>query len=116
MPAEPPQELPAQPATEPRARLALAADFPAATREEWRDLVAAVLAKSGVAEDADPEDALSSTTYDGIRIRPLYTADDAPSLDAAGRPGHPPFVRGATEHGAAATGWDVRTRHADPDA
>ncbi|MDT4911233.1 MAG: methylmalonyl-CoA mutase [Pseudonocardiales bacterium] len=116
MPAEPPQELPAQAATDPPATLALAADFPAPTRDEWRALVAAVLAKSGVAEDADPEDALSSTTYDGIRIRPLYTADDAHGVDADGLPGHPPFVRGATERGAAATGWDVRTRHADPDA
>ena len=94
--------------------LALAADFPAATREQWRALVSAVLAKSGV--DGDPEDALSSTTYDGIPIRPLYTAQDAHGVDADGLPGHPPFVRGATEAGTAATGWDVRTRHADADA
>jgi methylmalonyl-CoA mutase len=94
--------------------LALAADFPTPTREQWRALVAAVLAKSGVS--GDPEDALSYTTYDGIRIKPLYTAEDAHGTDADGLPGHPPFVRGATEDGAAATGWDVRTRHADPDA
>jgi methylmalonyl-CoA mutase len=93
--------------------LVLAADFPAAGRDEWRALVSAVLTRSGI--DGDPEDALSSTTYDGIRIKPLYTADDAHDLDADGLPGHPPFVRGATEVGAAATGWDVRTRHADAD-
>ena len=74
--------------------LALAADFPNPTREEWRALVAAVLAKSGVT--GDPEDALASLTYDGIRIKPLYTPEDGPALDAAGLPGHPPFVRGAT--------------------
>src|SRR4051812_2464851 len=94
--------------------LALAADFPTPTRAEWRTLVAAVLAKSGV--DADPEQALSHTTYDGITIKPLYTAEDAHSLDADGLPGHPPYVRGATEDGATASGWDVRTRHAGPDA
>jgi methylmalonyl-CoA mutase len=105
--------MPAEP-LEPQS-LALAADFPTPSRAEWRALVAAVLAKSGVAEDVDPEDALSYTTYDGIRIKPLYTADDAHDLDADGRPGHPPFVRGATPDGATAAGWDVRVRHADPD-
>jgi methylmalonyl-CoA mutase len=95
--------------------LALAADFPAPTRDEWRALVAAVLAKSRAGGGVDPEDALSHTTYDGIRIKPLYTAEDVHGVDSDGLPGHPPFVRGATENGAAATGWDVRTRHADPD-
>jgi methylmalonyl-CoA mutase len=116
MPAQPPEELPAEPATAAPASLALAADFPPPSRDEWRALVSAVLAKSGIGEDADPEDAVSFRTYDGIRIRPLYTADDAPPLDAAGLPGAPPFVRGATPAAEAAIGWDVRTRHADPDA
>jgi methylmalonyl-CoA mutase len=93
--------------------LGLAQDFPAPARDEWRALVAAVLAKSGI--EGDPEDALSSTTYDGIRVKPLYTADDVHGVEADGLPGHPPFVRGATEDGAAAAGWDVRTWHADPD-
>ena len=109
---EPPDE-PAAPET-----LTLAGEFPGATDEQWRSLVSAVLAKSGVAEDADPIEALSYTTYDGIVIRPLYTADDADAHDwtpTAG-PGAPPFVRGATADSAAATGWDVRARHADPDA
>jgi methylmalonyl-CoA mutase len=94
--------------------LPLAADYPAPNRDEWRALVSAVLAKSG--REGDPEEALASTTYDGIRIKPLYTADDTHGLDQDGVPGSPPFVRGATVEGAAATGWDVRTRHADPDA
>ena len=99
--------------------LPLAADFPAPTRDEWRALVSAVLARSnrhGAGQDGDPEEALSSTTYDGIRIKPLYTAEDTHGVDQDGLPGSPPFVRGATVAGAAATGWDVRTRHADPDA
>lgn len=94
----------------PEQTLALAAQFPRATREQWRDLVAAVLAKSGAADD-DVESALGSVSYDGIAIKPLYTADDAPS-GGPGVPGAPPYVRGArAEHGA----WDVRARHADPD-
>jgi methylmalonyl-CoA mutase len=96
-------------------RLSLAAEFPAATREQWRELVGAVLTKSGFAEDTDPEIALSTTTYDGITVKPLYTAADAHSVATDGMPGHPPFVRGATRRGAAATGWDLRQRHADPD-
>ena len=85
------------------APLALAGEFPAATREQWRELVAAVLAKSGTGgtAGADPERALSTTTYDGITIKPLYTAADAPGFGSA-RP--------------ARAGWDVRQRHADPDA
>src|SRR5689334_4724293 len=94
--------------------LALAADFPAADREEWRSLVAAVLAKSG-SSDGDPEAALGSTTYDGIEIKPLYTRADAHGVDAS-LPGHAPFVRASTPEGAVRTGWDVRQRHADPDA
>ncbi|WP_375480946.1 methylmalonyl-CoA mutase family protein [uncultured Jatrophihabitans sp.] len=108
MPDEP--EPPPEPET-----LSLAADFPAADADQWRAAVSAVLAKSGVPDDADPVAALSFTTYDGITVRPLYTAADAPSLDADGLPGHPPFVRGATAEGATAGGWDVRARHADPD-
>ena len=95
-------------ATEP---LELAAGFPPATEEQWRSLVAAVLRRSGLAPDADPVEALTSTTYEGLRIRPLYTAASADP----GRPGQPPYVRGATADGATATGWDVRTRHDEPD-
>ena len=96
--------------------LALATDFATPTRDEWRALVAAVLARSRMpGGSGDPEEQLSSTTYDGIRIRPLYTSEDAPGVAAAGLPGRPPFVRGRTD-GAAVTGWDVRTRHAAADA
>jgi methylmalonyl-CoA mutase len=112
MPPEPSSEVPPE-RPEP-ASLALAAQFPAATRGEWRALVSAVLARSGLG-DGDPEQALAHTTYDGIVIKPLYTAADVHDVDADGRPGHPPFVRGATVDGATERGWDVRTRHAGPD-
>jgi len=98
--------------------LALAAEFPAATDEQWRALVAGVLRKSGLADDADPIEALSSTTYDGIEIRPLYTATAASESGerATGYPGSAPFVRGASVAGDEVMGWDVRTRHFGPSA
>jgi methylmalonyl-CoA mutase len=94
--------------------LPLAAEFPPATRDQWIELVTGVLRRSGRPEDADPVAALSTTTYDGISVRPLYTAADVPPVPA-GTPGSAPFVRGATADGPTLTGWDVRQRHADPD-
>ncbi|MFJ6213264.1 methylmalonyl-CoA mutase family protein [Streptomyces sp. NPDC092296] len=95
--------------------LSLAAEFPHASREQWQRLVEGVLRKSGTdAQGAAAEDALATTLQDGIRTRPLYTAQDAPP--DAGYPGFPPFVRGARPEGSAVAGWDVRQRHAHPDA
>lgn len=81
---------------------------------DWQRLALGVLRKSGLAGDDTPPEAvgelLSTATYDGLRIAPLYTAaDQAPP---AGLPGHVPFVRGGS---AAPRPWDVRQRHADPD-
>jgi methylmalonyl-CoA mutase len=99
--------------TTPPESLSLAADFPTPTRQEWRELVRAVLAKSGRPVDTDtPEDLLATTTYDGIDIAPLYTSADG--VPPAGLPGLPPFTRGGQPTGTAG-GWDVRARHADPD-
>src|ERR1700693_3036628 len=61
----------------------LAADFPAATREDWVKLVAAAL------KGAPFESKLVSRTYDGLRIEPLYGRDpDARPIPgrALGRP------------------------------
>ncbi|HYS34447.1 MAG TPA: methylmalonyl-CoA mutase subunit beta [Pseudonocardiaceae bacterium] len=99
--------------TTPPDELALAADFRTPTRDEWRELVRAVLAKSGRSVDTDtPEDLLATTTYDGIDIAPLYTSAD--HMPPTGLPGLPPFTRGGQPTGTAG-GWDVRARHADPD-
>jgi methylmalonyl-CoA mutase len=81
-------------------QLSLAADFEPATLDQWRRLALGVLRKSGAATDDTPPEAvdelLATTTYDGIRVAPLYETGTA------------------TDVGATA-GWDVRQRHGGPD-
>lgn len=93
----------------------LAAEFPAASREDWQRLVGAVLAKSGKPglAGAAAEEALATEVEDGLTAQPLYTAQDA--APAPGWPGFAPFTRGGRAQGAAVSGWDVRQQHADPD-
>ena len=94
--------------------LPLAANFPDATYEQWRELVAGVLRKSGKElTGAEAEQALSTGLDDGLRVRPLYTARDA--VSGTGLPGFAPYVRGGRPEGNAAGGWDVRQRHAVAD-
>ncbi|MCX5209972.1 methylmalonyl-CoA mutase small subunit [Kitasatospora sp. NBC_00240] len=102
--------------TVPPEGLPLAAEFPDATREQWQLLVEGVLRKSGAqnVEGAQAEDALTTELQDGLRARPLYTADDTAA--DPGHPGFPPFVRGGRAEGSVLSGWDVRQRHAHPDA
>ncbi|SDL61631.1 heterodimeric methylmalonyl-CoA mutase small subunit [Geodermatophilus siccatus] len=99
--------------------LRLAAGFPAATREAWRELVAGVLRKAGREDLPDPvEDALRVPVATGVSVAPLYTAEDAGDLPTAvGVPGLAPFVRGARPGSAGEVpgGWDVRQQHAHPD-
>ena len=99
--------------------LELAGEFEAATREQWRRLVAGVLRKGGRDELPDPvEDALAVPVATGVTVEPLYTAEDAGDLPVAvGVPGLAPFVRGSRAGGdpAVPAGWDVRQRHAHPD-
>jgi methylmalonyl-CoA mutase len=90
--------------------LVLAAEFPAATREQWQRLVAKVLGGAGGAPE--PERQLATITADGIEIAPLYVAEA--SRPSSGYPGQPPFTRGRTAAGHRA-GWDVRQRHEHPD-
>jgi methylmalonyl-CoA mutase len=73
--------------------LPLAADFPPASREEWRTLVDAVLKGA-------PFERLVSTTYDGLTIEPLAQrrSDTRP---VAARPG--------------ARAWEVTARIEHPD-
>ncbi|MFI6460520.1 methylmalonyl-CoA mutase family protein [Streptomyces sp. NPDC050528] len=94
--------------------LSLAAEFPDATHEQWQRLVEGVLRKSGKeVSGAAAEDALSTSLEDGLRARPLYTADD--SAPDPGLPGFAPFVRGGRAEGNTVGGWDVRQRHTTAD-
>ncbi|MUM19013.1 MULTISPECIES: methylmalonyl-CoA mutase small subunit [unclassified Mycobacteroides] len=84
----------------------------------WQKDVAGVLAKTtrkAVEElPADPERLLDSPTYDGIAIRPLYTALDErpePSL-----PGQWPFVRGGDPRRDVTSGWKVAEHFGGTDA
>jgi len=77
--------------------LILGAEFPAATREKWLELV------DGVLKGAPFDKKLISRTYDGLRIEPLY-ARAAAAMPVAGRtPG---------------TAWTLMQRvdHPDPAA
>lgn len=92
--------------------LPLAAGFPPADIDRWRDEVRRVLAR-GRGEPSDEElDALWSRTletrtHDGLVLRPLYTAADAPPPGSEGLPGLPPFTRGALPRHPGGR-WDVR--------
>ncbi|WP_017603090.1 methylmalonyl-CoA mutase family protein [Nocardiopsis alkaliphila] len=93
--------------------LDLAEGFPTATRERWRELVAGVLRKSGVAEERlahDPESVLATPTLDGFDIEPLYTREST-----ATDPGSTPFAHGRRSGEGMAQGWDIRARHTDRD-
>ena len=97
--------------------LSLAAGFPAATQDEWTALVDGVLRKARRIGDDAPAGAgvekLVRRSPEGIAVPPLFTAaPDAP----VGVPGAAPFVRGGTVDGPVPDGWDVRQRHAEPDA
>lgn len=98
----------------PNDGLALAAEFPSATHDQWQLLVEGVLRKSGKdASGAAAEDALSTVLEDGLATRPLYTASDAAA--ETGFPGFAPFVRGSRPEGNTTGGWDVRQRHTAAD-
>jgi methylmalonyl-CoA mutase len=88
--------------------LVLAAEFPAATRQQWQRLVAKVLGSVG----DSPEQELVTVTADGIKIAPLYVGDA--SRPSPGYPGQAPFLRGRTAAGHRG-GWEVRQRHEHPD-
>lgn len=86
--------------------LDLAADFPAADPQAWMALVEKSLG-------GRPYEKLTSKSYDGIEIKPLYTKEDS-NADAT-LPGMSPYTRGASFLGAATTGWDIRCLSSHPD-
>jgi methylmalonyl-CoA mutase len=87
-----------------------AAEFPAASREQWRAVVDKAL------KGAPFEKRLVTRLYEGITVQPLYTAEDWDSAgDPSGFPGFQPFSRGGHASGAGADGWAVLTQHAVAD-
>jgi methylmalonyl-CoA mutase len=94
----------------PPEELTLAAQFPAASREQWEKLVAGVLDKSG-ARGLLPGGAAEklTVTVGGIPIAGIYGPDElaAANVPDAGLPGFAPFVRGRRPEGTLG-GWDVR--------
>ena len=80
--------------------MSLAGDFDLAGRDQWMDLVEQVL------RGAPFDKKLVSTTYDGIRIQPLYTGAD--HAGDTGLPGVAPFTRGSRVAGGP---WQVRQAH-----
>src|SRR5262245_18497004 len=88
-------------------QLSLASEFEPATLDQWRRLALGVLRKSGSATEETPpeavDDLLSTTTYDGIRILPLY-----PRATPSGS-------KATTSPPTAPAGWDIRQRHGGPD-
>jgi methylmalonyl-CoA mutase len=94
--------------------LELAGEFPAASQDEWRRLVAKVLGAAVTDATASaPELLLATTLPDGIDVIPLYTQPDPKPV--LGYPGEAPFVRGSVAIGHR-SGWDVRQRHAHPES
>lgn len=86
-----------------------------ATYRTWSESAAAVLAKSRRVDVDDlpdtPEALLSTTTADGLTIRPLYTRKD--ETTEAGLPGAFPYIRGADPARDVTMGWRVTERFGD---
>jgi methylmalonyl-CoA mutase len=72
--------------------LALAAEFPPATREAWRKLV------DGVLRGAPFDKRLVTRTYDGLAIEPLYPRDAAAHPIAGRAPGSPWTLMQRVDH------------------
>lgn len=80
--------------------MTLAEEFPETSREAWMSALETVL------KGASFDKVLTRQTYEGLKLQPIYTGDDAP----AGRTAPTP-CGDRTE-----TGWDVRQMqaHGDP--
>jgi methylmalonyl-CoA mutase len=81
--------------------------FPAKTLDEWSLLAGAELS-------GKPLDSLDWATPEGIRVKPLYTAEDLEGIAHAGlplssiMPGFPPYLRGPRATMYANRPWTIR--------
>jgi methylmalonyl-CoA mutase len=84
-----------------------AAAFTARTLDEWNRLARAELR-------GKPLDSLNWPTPEGIRLKPLYSADDLAAIAAEGfplsgsMPGYPPYLRGPRATMYANRPWTIR--------
>ena len=98
--------------------LNLAADFENPSREQWEAEVLKVLnRRRPEGKELDIEQAykrLTSTTVDGLVIKPLYVKDDG--VEELGYPGVAPYTRGTTVRtGAMEDAWEVAQLNEDGD-
>src|ERR687897_434244 len=78
------------------------ADFPKKTPADWEKLAAKELRDK-------PLSSLDWMTPEGIRVKPIYTAEDLENLETLGSlPGFPPFTRGPKATMYAGRPWTVR--------
>src|ERR1700737_2185235 len=81
--------------------------FPAKGFEDWSRLARSEL-------KGQPAESLDWTTPEGIRIKPLYTAENLEAIDAKGSPlrdtmpGFPPYLRGPRATMYANRPWTIR--------
>lgn len=85
----------------------LGKEFPQAEWDEWKNLVEKTLG------GADFEKKLVSSTYDNIKIQPLYTAENTPE-NGSDLPGTAPFTRGTSESPRALF-WHIAQSFSQPD-
>jgi methylmalonyl-CoA mutase len=83
--------------------LPLAAEFPAASREDWLKLVTGALKGA-------PFEKLTSRSYDGLRIAPLYARDPTAASIPGRAPGAPWQVLARADHPDAASA-NAEARH-----
>lgn len=99
------------------ADISLAADFTTPSQQDWEKEVLKVLnRKRPEGRELDIDQAykrLTSTTVDGLTIKPLYTIEDG--VEELGYPGVAPFVRGTTVRTGEMDAWEVAQLHENPD-
>ncbi|SHJ66872.1 methylmalonyl-CoA mutase [Tessaracoccus bendigoensis DSM 12906] len=99
------------------ADISLAADFNTPSQQDWEKEVLKVLnRKRPEGKELDINQAykrLTSTTVDGLTIKPLYTIEDG--VDELGYPGVAPFVRGTTVRNGDMDAWEIAQLQENPD-
>ena len=82
--------------------LPLSSSFPESTEADWMASVEKALKGRGL-------EAITRTTADGLKIRPLYRESDFPAAEnPLGTPGAAPYLRGATAAPNPWLPWDIR--------